>query len=135
MGVSRACFVVMMVIYMVVATTPNAKLAEALTCGQVTGSLAPCLGYLRTAGSVAVPVTCCNGVRGLNSAARTTVDRRTACNCLKQTANAISDLNLNAAAGLPAKCGVNIPYKISPSTDCNRYLYISTPQKNGTFFR
>ncbi|KAK1355547.1 Non-specific lipid-transfer protein [Heracleum sosnowskyi] len=122
MGVSRACFVVM-VIYMVVATTPNVKLAEgALTCGQVTGALAPCLAYLRTQGSVPVPVTCCNGVRGLNRAARTTVDRRTACNCLKQTATAISDLNLNAAVGLPGKCGVNIPYKISPSTDCNRVV-------------
>lgn len=127
MGVSRACFVVMVVVYMVVATTPNVKLAEALTCGQVTGALAPCLGYLRTAGSVPVPLTCCNGVRGLNNAARTTIDRRTACNCLKQTANAIADLNLNAAAGLPAKCGVNIPYKISPSTDCNR-CYISPPK-------
>nr|XP_017245084.1 PREDICTED: non-specific lipid-transfer protein [Daucus carota subsp. sativus] len=120
MGVLRSSFVAMMVMYMVLATTPNAE--AVLTCGQVTGALAPCLGYLRSQVNVPVPLTCCNGVRGLNNAARTTLDKRTACGCLKQTANAVTGLNLNAAAGLPARCGVNIPYKISPTTDCNRVV-------------
>lgn len=28
-------------------------------------------------------------------------------------------IDLGKAAGLPSACGVNIPYKISPSTDCS----------------
>ncbi|MQL67588.1 hypothetical protein F6Q10_34780 [Streptomyces vinaceus] len=91
--------------------------AEALTCGQVTGALAPCLPYLQGGTSLG---SCCGGVRGLLGVAKTPADRKTACNCLKSAANAIRGINLGKAAGLPAACGVNIPYKISPSTDCSR---------------
>ncbi|MGL8333403.1 non-specific lipid-transfer protein, partial [Salmonella sp. NW596] len=94
-----------------------APCAEAITCGQVASSLTPCIAYLRSGG--AVPPPCCSGVKSLNAAAKTTPDRQTACNCLKSAAGSISGLNLNLASGLPGKCGVNIPYKISPSTDCS----------------
>ena len=47
-------------------------------------------------------------------------DRQTACNCLKRAANSVSGINLDLAGVLPQRCGVNIPYKISPSTDCNK---------------
>lgn len=94
--------------------------AQAITCGQVTGSLAPCIVYLRSGGPI--PVPCCNGVRSLNAAARTTPDRQTACNCLKQAAGSIPNLNPNNAVGLPGACGVSIPYKISISTDCSKYI-------------
>nr|P81651.2 RecName: Full=Non-specific lipid-transfer protein 1; Short=LTP 1; AltName: Full=Major allergen Pru ar 3; AltName: Allergen=Pur ar 3 [Prunus armeniaca] len=87
-----------------------------ITCGQVSSSLAPCIGYVRGGG--AVPPACCNGIRNVNNLARTTPDRRTACNCLKQLSGSISGVNPNNAAALPGKCGVNIPYKISASTNC-----------------
>ncbi|KAI9153347.1 hypothetical protein LWI28_009937 [Acer negundo] len=90
----------------------------AVTCGTVTSSVAPCIGYLR--GSGALPPACCSGIKSLNAAAATTADRQTACRCLQNAAKQISGLNLNLAAGLPGKCGVNIPYKISPSTDCSK---------------
>jgi hypothetical protein len=32
-------------------------------------------------------------------------------------------LSTNIAAGLPAKCGVNIPCKISTSTNCSVYVF------------
>ncbi|CAK9143825.1 unnamed protein product [Ilex paraguariensis] len=90
----------------------------ALTCGQIQAGLAPCLGYLR--GGNVVPPKCCDGIRALNSEAKTTADRQAACRCLQSAAKSISGINLGKAAGLPGRCGVNIPYKISPSTDCSK---------------
>nr|XP_018624014.1 non-specific lipid-transfer protein 2-like [Nicotiana tomentosiformis] len=88
-----------------------------LSCGQVQSGLAPCLPYLQCRGPLG---SCCGGVKGLLGAARTPVDRKTACTCLKSAANAITGTNIGKVAGLPSACGVNIPYKISPSTDCSR---------------
>ncbi|KAJ6407667.1 hypothetical protein OIU84_011037 [Salix udensis] len=89
---------------------------DALSCGVVAGNLAPCLTYLKKGGPV--PPPCCKGVGALNSAAKTTQDRRDACNCLKQTASKIGGVNAGFAAALPRACRVNIPYKISTSTNC-----------------
>ncbi|XP_022982607.1 non-specific lipid-transfer protein 1-like [Cucurbita maxima] len=91
----------------------------AISCGTVASSVAPCIPYLRNP-STGLPAACCSGIRSLNSQASTSADRRTACNCLKSAANSVSGINYNAASSLPSKCGVSIPYKISPSTDCNK---------------
>ncbi|KAJ1416331.1 Plant lipid transfer protein/Par allergen [Sesbania bispinosa] len=95
-----------------------APMAEAtITCGLVTSSLAPCITYL--GGKAPAPsAACCAGVKKVNGAAQTTPDRQAACNCLKTAAGAISGFNAGNAASLPGKCGVNIPYKISTSTNC-----------------
>ncbi|XP_058739816.1 non-specific lipid-transfer protein 1-like [Vicia villosa] len=90
----------------------------AVYCGQIQLTIAPCLGYLRNP-SPAVPAPCCNGVRSINNQAKTIPDRQGACRCLKATATNLPGLNLPALAALPAKCGVNLPYKVSPSIDCN----------------
>ncbi|KAF3447965.1 hypothetical protein FNV43_RR08672 [Rhamnella rubrinervis] len=108
--------IVKLVSMVVMCMVLGAPVTQAITCGQVTGSLAQCINYLRNGG--AVPPGCCSGIRSLNSAAKTTADRRAACNCLKQASNGIPGINYGFAAGLPGKCGVNIPYKISPSTNC-----------------
>ncbi|KAJ0770952.1 putative plant non-specific lipid-transfer protein/Par allergen [Helianthus annuus] len=94
-----------------------APCAEAISCGQVVSAMAPCLGYLMKGGPV--PPACCGGVKGLNNAAKSTPDRQTACGCLKSVYASNSGINLGFASSLPGKCGVNIPYKISPSTDCS----------------
>ncbi|XP_010505484.1 PREDICTED: non-specific lipid-transfer protein 1-like [Camelina sativa] len=89
----------------------------ALSCGAVSSNLAPCIGYVMQGG--AIPPACCNGVRNLNSMARTTPDRQQACNCIQSVArNLGSGVNAGRAAGIPKSCGVNIPYKISTSTNC-----------------
>lgn len=98
------------------ATTSEA----AITCGQVSSAIAPCLSYARGTGS-APSASCCSGVRNLKSAASTAADRRAACNCLKNAARGVSGLNAGNAASIPSKCGVSIPYTISTSTDCSRY--------------
>ena len=96
-----------------------APLAEAaISCGTVTSYLAPCIPYLRSGGNL--PTACCNGVSSLNKMASTTPDRQTACGCLKNAYNSISGIKPALAAGLPGKCGVSIPYKISPTTDCSK---------------
>ncbi|KAI3511553.1 hypothetical protein L1887_18708 [Cichorium endivia] len=110
---------VMMVLCVVLACmVVAAPYAEAISCGQVFSSLGPCLGYLTNGG--AVPQGCCSGVAALNNAATSTPDRQTACGCLKSAYAANSGIKPSNAASLPSKCGVNIPYKISPDTDCTK---------------
>ncbi|KAL2899905.1 Non-specific lipid-transfer protein [Bienertia sinuspersici] len=104
-------------ICMLVATCLPSYGEAGVTCGQVTSSLAPCMGYLKTGGSPTPP--CCNGVKSLNSMASTPADRKAACGCLKTAAGSIAGMNMDAAKTLPSKCGVNIPYPISTSIDCS----------------
>lgn len=99
-----------------VLTTPYAE--AAISCGQVVSKLAPCVSYLTKGG--AVPLPCCSGVKALNDAAKSTPDRQAACSCLKSAYSSNSGINPGNAASLPGKCGVSIPYKISPSTDCTK---------------
>ncbi|PWA95688.1 plant lipid transfer protein/Par allergen [Artemisia annua] len=89
---------------------------EAITCGQVVSTLAPCLGYLTQNGAVTAP--CCGAVKAL--AANSAPNKRTICGCLKGIYASNSAINLNNANALPSKCGVNVPYKIDPSTDCSK---------------
>ncbi|CAK8575159.1 unnamed protein product [Lathyrus sativus] len=110
--------VVCLAIVCLVSFGPNA--GEAVPCGQVVNSLMPCVSYIMNGGSV--PLRCCDGVKGLNNMARTPADRRDVCTCIKNAVTSsgfsYSNTNLGNAASLPTKCGVNIPYRISPNTDC-----------------
>ncbi|MCL7043220.1 hypothetical protein MKW94_026197 [Papaver nudicaule] len=114
-GVKAVCTVMLMCMLI---SAPY--MAEALTCGQVTSNLAPCISYLTKKGAL-VP-GCCSGVKTLNGAAKTTPNRKTACGCLKGAINSFKGIDLNLVAGLPGKCGVSIPYKIAPSTDCSKVM-------------
>ena len=116
MASSIALKLVCVVLMCMVVGVPIAQ--AAITCGQVTSSLGPCINYIRVGG--AVPPACCTGIKSLAGMATTTADRQQACKCMKSAASAISGVNYGLAAGLPGKCGVSIPYKISPSTDCSR---------------
>ncbi|MCL7033190.1 hypothetical protein MKW94_009177 [Papaver nudicaule] len=103
-----------LVLACMIAVAPYAA-EGAISCGMVTSKMAPCLGYL-TGG--ALSTNCCQGVESLLAAAQTTPDRQTACDCLKSASSSIPGINYANAASLPSECGVNIPYEISPSTDC-----------------
>jgi Protease inhibitor/seed storage/LTP family len=91
----------------------------ALSCGQVTGYITSCIQYAQGKGG-APSDQCCSGVRTLSAMARTTPDKQTACNCLKNAAKAIQGLNAGNMAAIPGKCGVSAPYVISTTTDCSR---------------
>lgn len=117
MAVSKVGVIAAVVMCMVVVSQ-HVEVVGALTCGQVTGALTQCLGYLLGKG-VLQPL-CCDGVKNLNNLARSTPDRQQACVCLKKLAASVRGLNYALASSLPGKCGVSIPYQISPSTDCTK---------------
>ncbi|KAF8648819.1 hypothetical protein HU200_064519 [Digitaria exilis] len=98
----------------------------AITCGQVASSLAPCIPYA-TGNVKTLPSGCCGGVRSLNSEARTSSDRQAACRCLKSLATSLKKLNMGTVSSIPGKCGVSVPFPISMSTDCNKYVLLLLP--------
>ncbi|MED6106889.1 hypothetical protein PIB30_008893 [Stylosanthes scabra] len=110
------------VVTLVCMALVGAPMVQAITCSQVTNSLFPCFSYVENGGTPSQG--CCNGIKTLMSSATTTADRRTACSCLKSAAASISGLNPGNMLALPGKCGVNIPYKISTSTNCNNDCFI-----------
>ncbi|TXG58966.1 hypothetical protein EZV62_016795 [Acer yangbiense] len=67
---------------MLVVAAPIAD--TAVSCGLVVISVTPCIGYLRSTEPLTEP--CCNGIKALNRAAVTTVDRQQTCRCLKKAA-------------------------------------------------
>ncbi|MED6204165.1 hypothetical protein PIB30_006581 [Stylosanthes scabra] len=103
------------------ATTTVRKAEAAVSCGQLTNELMPCLSYIMYGGTT-VPEGCCNGVRTIFNTARTTADRQGVCNCIKSSIVGIpySNFNIVNAAAVPKKCGINIDYQISPNIDCSR---------------
>ncbi|KAI5391397.1 hypothetical protein KIW84_076267 [Lathyrus oleraceus] len=106
---------VVALICMVVVSAPMAE--AAISCGAVTGAIAPCFAYLK--GAPAPSLQCCAGVRRLNGSAQTIADRKAVCNCLKSGAGSVPGLKSGNVAALPGKCGVRLPFAISPSTNCN----------------
>ncbi|KAI3470180.1 hypothetical protein Pfo_026843 [Paulownia fortunei] len=111
----KAMCMVLIAAVLIVAVAPPGE--AAIGCGTVVSYLNPCLPYVTGKGPLG---SCCRGVKGLYAAAKTTRDRQSVCNCLKSLAGSYSGVNLSKAAGLPGQCGVSIPYKISPSTDCSK---------------
>ncbi|CAI8600674.1 unnamed protein product [Vicia faba] len=91
----------------------------ALTCSEVEAKLAPCVPYV-TGIVGAVPQPCCDGITALNNEAATKDDRQAACRCIKKAAKTLPGLNMDALVGLPSKCGVDLPYNLGPSIDCNK---------------
>ncbi|XP_009607860.1 non-specific lipid-transfer protein 1-like [Nicotiana tabacum] len=90
---------------------------QALTCGQVDASLAPCIPYLTQGGNPGA--ACCNGVNALKGMAQNTADKRAACNCVKAAANKYANLKEDAAQALPSKCGVTLDITVSKSVNCD----------------
>ncbi|XP_047308822.1 non-specific lipid-transfer protein 1-like isoform X2 [Impatiens glandulifera] len=113
-----ACAVLMMIMMM----SNIAPQAHAVACPAVFSYLRPCITYLTGGGAGAVPTNCCTGVRSLNDAAKTTPDRQTACVCLKSLSGSLPAQSVAAAAGIPGKCRVPVPYKIDPRTDCSKVV-------------
>ncbi|KAI3447851.1 hypothetical protein Pfo_004516 [Paulownia fortunei] len=106
------CMVLIAAVLVVNVATPA---QAAIGCGTVVSYLTSCIPYVTDQGPLG---SCCGGVKGLYAAAKTTEDRQSICNCLKSLASSYTGVNFGKAAGLPGQCGLNIPYKISPSTDC-----------------
>ncbi|XP_027337281.1 non-specific lipid-transfer protein 1-like [Abrus precatorius] len=93
-----------------------------ITCLKVENTVIPCSEYVTGNGGV-VPQPCCTAVRTLNDEAKTTLDRQDICWCIRNVAQNLRGLNLSTFAALPANCGIHLPFKLSPSTDCNKYMH------------
>jgi hypothetical protein len=75
-----------------------------------------------------VPQACCGGIKNIVATASSTTDRRAACTCLKNVARGVgAGPYLSRAAGLPGRCGVQLPYKISPNVNCDSYVTHQNP--------
>ncbi|PIN21382.1 hypothetical protein CDL12_05927 [Handroanthus impetiginosus] len=113
-GIIRSTCIVLIAVALVAAVAPRSE--AAIGCGTVVSYLQPCLPYVTNKGPLG---NCCSGIKGLNAASKTTQDRQSVCNCLKSLAGSYK-IDLGKAAALPGQCGVSLPYKISPSTDCSK---------------
>ncbi|KAI7742492.1 hypothetical protein M8C21_019412 [Ambrosia artemisiifolia] len=91
--------------------------SEAISCGELSNMLTPCLGYLRS-GAGSPTKSCCDGARRVQGATRSRADRRTACNCFKSAAPQLK-VRPDLASSLPGKCGVSTTIPISPRVNCN----------------
>ncbi|KAH6769358.1 hypothetical protein C2S51_014694 [Perilla frutescens var. frutescens] len=114
-AMTKAMCVALIAAVLVASIAPPAE--AAIGCGQVASYLSSCLAYVTNRGPLG---RCCGGVKGLYGAAKSTPDRQAVCGCLKNLAGSNSGINYGKAAALPKQCGVNIPYQISPSTDCSK---------------
>ncbi|CAA7389266.1 unnamed protein product [Spirodela intermedia] len=117
MGARGAMLVVAAAAIVFLVVAPVAE--SAISCDVVYSNLNPCLNYVLFGGMP--PPQCCQGARNLLAAARTPADRQSICRCLKNASQGATGPISDNAATLPMKCNMNIPYRISPSTDCNRF--------------
>ncbi|KAL8028494.1 hypothetical protein ABFX02_14G164100 [Erythranthe guttata] len=98
----------------------TAPSSSSITCSDVIKDLRPCINYLRGgSGAAPPPSPCCAGALNLATSATTTVDKQTACACLKNAAKNIN-LNPDLAKALPSKCGISLSFQISPTVDCSK---------------
>lgn len=99
------------------------KPTHAITCMDVDVALEPCIPYL--VGQAPDPTkTCCDGILHLKNLATTTPDRRAACTCMKAAASHLPGLKDSAVSALPQKCNAPLPYPISTSVDCTKWVSI-----------
>ncbi|XP_044977482.1 non-specific lipid-transfer protein 2B-like [Hordeum vulgare subsp. vulgare] len=118
MAAPRGAALVLAMVLAAMVVAPPVTVRAAISCSAVYSTLMPCLQYVQQGGTPARG--CCAGIQNLLAEANNSPDRRTICGCLKNVANAApGGSEITRAAALPSKCNVNLPYKISPSVDCN----------------
>ncbi|KAL9371742.1 hypothetical protein Peur_036882 [Populus x canadensis] len=103
-----------LMMFLLLAPTSDA----AISCSDVIKDLRPCVNYL-SSGTGKPPSACCAGASALQSAASSTADKKAACECIKSASKSLNP-NPQLAQALPANCGINLPYTISPSVDCSK---------------
>ena len=115
--------VALLAVFSVLAALAVAEMASgAVTCGDVTSAIAPCMSY--ATGQASSPsVGCCSGVRTLNGKASTSADRQAACRCLKNLAGSFKGISMGNAANIPGECGVSVSFPINNNVNCDTYVH------------
>jgi hypothetical protein len=92
----------------------------------VVNSLRPCVIDIAY-GDQSVSDTCCGGILSLRQLAKTKMESRSIFTFLKKFLHGFpyTDYHVRLGASLPEKCGVILPYVISPTMDCNMYDWLS----------
>ena len=83
----------------------------------------PCLLYMTSKGDEGMPPKdCCDGLKRLESEAKTQKEREKICSCMAMFYR-FNHRNITheQAMAVNSKCGANIPY-LSPKTDCPKYV-------------
>ncbi|KAF7845242.1 non-specific lipid-transfer protein 1-like [Senna tora] len=97
-----------------------ARTQAQVTCSTAYRHLTPCFPYVMGGSTGTPPARCCEGVRAVANATRTTVDRQRVCNCLKDAAATFPGLNSMAAQSIPRQCQAeHFPYDFSSSPNCD----------------
>ncbi|CAA0826874.1 Non-specific lipid-transfer protein 11 [Striga hermonthica] len=128
-GVNVAMLVVLALAAALLGPSPG----EAISCGDVQGSLSLCLAYLTGSGGTEPTSSCCGGVRSLVGNLESRQDRQTACSCIKSAASSYN-VRSDAASSLPRKCGVSIGMSVSPDIDCSQPACKKMTRRNGVAF-
>ncbi|KAF5794623.1 putative plant lipid transfer protein/Par allergen [Helianthus annuus] len=103
------------VVACMVVLAPHAE--AAITCGTVVSNMISCLTYLQTGVLVLKDLTVLLAT-ALTGSSPVAVLR------VPTSPTPGSTQQMLPPASLPSKCGVNIPYKISPNSDCSKYVFI-----------
>ncbi|KAM7263614.1 hypothetical protein ACFE04_001297 [Oxalis oulophora] len=107
----------LVVVWMLVAVATTSTEAS-VSCSTVASDLSPCYSYLANGGTPSS--SCCSNIKSLYGSATTNADLQSLCTCLKQLYSSYgSSINLTYVEDVASKCDVDVPYKISPSTDCS----------------
>jgi hypothetical protein len=104
-----------------------AKAQRVVPCNEiVVNSLRPCVIDIAY-GDQFVSDTCCGGILSLRQLAKTKMESRSIFTFLKKFLHGFpyTDDHVRLGASLPEKCGVILPYVISPTMDCNMYDWLS----------
>ncbi|KAJ8751319.1 hypothetical protein K2173_016503 [Erythroxylum novogranatense] len=98
----------------------NVNATTEITCERVTMLLSPCISY-GVMGGVVAP-GCCEGLKALDDAEKSTEDRQAACTCVKNGASMIPGLDYDRVNELPGLCGTTCPYRVTPDLDCSKQI-------------
>ncbi|KAK4285591.1 hypothetical protein QN277_002271 [Acacia crassicarpa] len=109
---------VLALLVLVVVLSTSSSSEAAVSCSDVVKDLRPCVTYL-SSGSGKPPQDCCAGAKSLAAAASNSADRKSACDCIKSAAKSLT-IKSDLAQALPSNCGINLPFAISPNTDCTK---------------
>lgn len=110
-----ACFAVVLVTMMMIG---GLRSVAAISCGQVTAGLAPCMKYVRGGGGT-VPPLCCAGFHAVVAVATREGELQAACQCMKLLLVTLPGVNWTNVNNVPVRCGVPIPWTFSPSLNCS----------------
>ncbi|OIW11736.1 hypothetical protein TanjilG_20220 [Lupinus angustifolius] len=108
-----------LILFHLLLASPSPYCVAHIECAEIIEYLQTCVGYLKHGGaSDKPPSTCCDGVKAVLNKLKSVDDKRDACNCIKAIVQ-ITKLKLENARNVPIKCGIKIPFQISPDFDCS----------------